>query len=83
MKVMIRCIKFINYKDPFKNDMMTQTKLLPVIFFLAAIVSLFAAVGISSVNAQNMTGNATGGNMTNATAGGNMTSPSPLLPPVK
>ncbi len=56
------------------------------------MVSLFAAVGISSANAQNVTGNATGGNMTNATAGGNMTnataggnmtSPSPLLPPVK
>jgi len=52
---------------------MTQTELLPVIVILAAVVSLFAAVGISSVNAQNMTGNETGGNMTNATAGGNMT----------
>jgi hypothetical protein len=74
--------------------MMTRKWTLPIIVILAAVVSLSAAVGISSVNAQNMTGNQTGGNMTNATAGGNMTnataggganmtSPSPILPPIK
>ena len=70
--------------------MMIRKCTLPIIVILAAIVSLSAAVGISSVNAQNMTGNQTGGNMTagnmtaganmtNATAGGagNMTSPTP------
>jgi hypothetical protein len=67
--------------------MTTQKCTLPVVVILAAILSLFAAVGISSVNAQNMTGNATGGNMTaggnmtNATAGpSNMTSPTPVAP---
>jgi hypothetical protein len=52
--------------------------ILPV---LAAVVSLFAAIGISSANAQTMMGNETGTNMTsatnmsNATMGGNMTGP--------
>jgi 3-oxoacyl-(acyl-carrier-protein) synthase len=47
--------------------------ILPV---LVAVVSLFAAIGVSSANAQSMMGNATGSNMTsmsNATTGGNMT----------
>lgn len=47
--------------------------ILPV---LAAVISLFAAIGISSANAQTMMGNETGTNMTNmsnATMGGNMT----------
>ncbi len=50
--------------------------ILPV---LAAVVSLFAAIGVSSANAQTMMGNETGTNMTsttnmsNATMGGNMT----------
>ena len=46
--------------------------ILPV---LVAVVSLFAAIGISSANAQSMMGNETGSNMTsisNATMGGNM-----------
>ena len=48
--------------------------ILPV---LVAVVSLFAAIGVSSANAQSMMGNETGSNMTsmsNATMGGNMTS---------
>jgi hypothetical protein len=47
--------------------------ILPV---LAAVISLFAAIGISSANAQTMMGNETGTNVTNmsnATMGGNMT----------
>ena len=50
--------------------------ILPV---LAAVVSLFAAIGISSANAQTMMGNETGTNMTsatnmtNTTMGGTMT----------
>ena len=46
---------------------------------LAAVVSLFAAIGISSANAQIMMGNETGTNMTsttnmsNTTMGGTMT----------
>ena len=47
--------------------------ILPV---LAGVVSLFAAIGISSANAQVMMGNETGTNITsmsNATMGGNMT----------
>ena len=50
--------------------------ILPV---LAAMVSLFAAIGISSANAQTMMGNETGTNMTsatnmtNTTMGGTMT----------
>jgi hypothetical protein len=47
--------------------------LLPV---LVAVVSLFAAIGVSSASAQSMMGNETGSNMTsmsNATTGGNMT----------
>lgn len=58
-----------------------------VIGILAAIVSLSGVAGLTEVNAQNMSGNVTGGNMTaggnmtNATAGGgNMTSP-PLTSP--
>ena len=43
--------------------------ILPV---LAAVVSLLAAIGISSANAQTMMGNETGTNMTSAT---NMTTP--------
>ncbi len=60
---------------------MTLKRTIPVIIALAAVISLFAALEISSVNAQNITGNETGGNMTaggnmtNTTAGGNMTSP--------
>lgn len=68
-----------------------QEQIFLAIGILAAIVSLSAAfvlaAGMASVNAQNMSGNATGGNMTaggnmtNATAGGgNMTSP-PLTSP--
>ena len=47
--------------------------ILPV---LVAVVSLFAAIGVSSANAQSMMGNETGSNMTsmtNATMGGTMT----------
>lgn len=47
--------------------------ILPV---LVAVFSLFAAIGVSSTNAQSMMGNETGSNMTsmsNATMGGNMT----------
>jgi hypothetical protein len=47
--------------------------ILPV---LVAVVSLFAAIGVSSANAQSMMGNETGSNMTsmsNVTTGGNMT----------
>ena len=49
--------------------------ILPV---LVAVVSLFAAIGVSSANAQSTMGNETGSNMTsmsNATMGGNMTGP--------
>jgi len=46
--------------------------ILPV---LVAVVSLFAAIGVSSANAQSMMGNETGSNMTSATMGGNMTTP--------
>jgi hypothetical protein len=49
--------------------MMREQKFLMIVI-LATVVSLSAAVaGVVSVNAQNMSGNATGGNMTNATAG--------------
>ena len=52
-----------------------------MVAIFAAVVSLAAAVEVAPVNAQNMTGNATGGNMTNATAaGGNMTSSTPASP---
>jgi len=47
-----------------------------ILLVLAAVVSLFAAIGVSSANAQSMMGNETGSNMTsmsNATMGGNMT----------
>jgi hypothetical protein len=71
-----------------------REQILLVIAILSAIVSTSAVVGMASVNAQNMTGNATGGNMTNATAGvgnmtnatagvGNMTSPSPSPTPTQ
>jgi hypothetical protein len=57
---------------------MTRKQIFLMIAIFAAIVSLPAAVEVAPVNAQNMTGNATGGNMTNATAaGGNMTSSAP------
>ena len=47
--------------------------ILPV---LVAVVSLFAAIGVGSANAQSMMGNETGSNMTsmsNTTMDGNMT----------
>ena len=63
-----------------------KKQLVLIIPILAAMIGMFAIVGLSSANAQNMStpetnmtgGNATmGGNMTsgNATMGGNMTSP--------
>lgn len=58
---------------------MMRKEIIFILPVLAAMISLVAAVGITSVNAQNMTGNETGtdvtvgANMTNATVGGNMT----------
>ena len=56
--------------------MMQEQKFL-VIGILAAIVSLSAFAGMASVNAQNMSGNATGGNMTSPPP----TSPTPTPTP--
>ena len=58
---------------------MMRRQLVLILPVLAAVVSLFAAIGVSSANAQTMMGNETGTNMTsttdmsNATMGGNMT----------
>ena len=58
---------------------MMRRKVIFILPALAAVVSLFAAIGISSANAQTMMGNETGTNMTgatnmsNTTMGGTMT----------
>jgi hypothetical protein len=58
---------------------MMRRQLVFILPVLVAVVSLFAAIGVSSANAQSMMGNETGSNMTsatnmsNATIGGNMT----------
>ena len=69
-----------------------RKQLVLIIPLLAAMIGVFAIVGLNSVNAQNMStpetnmtgGNATmGGNMTsgNATMGGNMTGPTNMTSP--
>jgi hypothetical protein len=69
-----------------------RKQLVLIIPILAAMIGMFAIVGLNSVNAQNMStpetnmtgGNATmGGNMTggNATMGGNMTGPTNMTTP--
>jgi hypothetical protein len=69
-----------------------RKQLVLIIPLLAAMIGMFAIVGLNSVNAQNMStpetnmtgGNATmGGNMTsgNATMGGNMTAPTNMTSP--
>ena len=69
-----------------------RKQLVLIIPILAAMIGMFAIVGLNSVNAQNMStpetnmtgGNATmGGNMTsgNATMGGNMTAPTNITSP--
>jgi hypothetical protein len=69
-----------------------RKQLVLIIPILAAVIGMFAIVGLNSVNAQNMStpetnmtgGNATmGGNMTsgNATMGGNMTAPTNMTSP--
>jgi hypothetical protein len=55
---------------------MTRRQLVFILPVLVAVVSLSAAIGVSSAIAQSMMGNETGSNMTsmsNATMGGNMT----------
>ena len=69
-----------------------RKQLVLIIPILAAMIGMFAIVGLNSVNAQNMStpetnmtgGNATmGGNMTsgNATMGGNMAGPTNMTSP--
>jgi hypothetical protein len=69
-----------------------RKQLVLIIPLLAAMIGMFAIVGLNSVNAQNMStpetnmtgGNATmGGNMTggNVTMGGNMTVPTNMTSP--
>jgi len=69
-----------------------RKQLVLIIPLIAAMIGMFAIVGLNSVNAQNMStpetnmtgGNATmGGNMTsgNATMGGNMTAPTNMTSP--
>ena len=54
---------------------MMRKEIILIFPILAAVISLLtAAIGVTSVDAQNLTGNETGGNMTGGNmTGGNMT----------
>ena len=59
-----------------RRELMMRRQLVFILPVLVAVVALFAAIGVSSANAQSMMGNETGSDMTsmsNATMGGNMT----------